>query len=309
MSHDAIISPAVLGTTQALAAQFATAQPFRHIVIDNFLDRAYVDDLLTQFPAFERGNYIGDDGRAGGKSTFDAMPRIGPAYASLDQVIQTPAFLAWLGELTGIDDLLFDPFYLGGGTHENRDGQPLSAHIDFNYHPSERWHRRVNLIVYLNHEWEENWGGLFDLYKDPYADPTPAVTVAPLFNRCVVFETTENSWHGFDKITLPDDKKHLSRKSIALYFYTKEREAEQTAGRHTTHYVNRQLPEHLTHGHTLSEADVASLREMIDSRDNLLKILYDENSKLLQAQDKGFSGHVLYLMKRLYIRYRKRTAG
>jgi hypothetical protein len=309
MSHASIISPAVLTATDRHAASFASAQPFRHVIIDDFLDRPYADALLAQFPAFERGNYIGDDGRPGGKSTFDAMPRLGPAYAQLDQVIQSPGFLAWLGRLTGIDDLLFDPFYLGGGTHENRDGQPLSAHIDFNYHPSERWHRRLNLIVYLNHEWERAWGGLFDLYRDPYADPTPAVSVAPLFNRCVVFETTENSWHGFDRIQLPDDRKALTRKSVALYFYTKNRDPAETAGRHTTHYVNAQLPPHLAAGHTLTDGDVASLRELIASRDALMKTLYQENSQLLQAQDKGFGGHMLYLMKRLYMRYRKRTAG
>jgi hypothetical protein len=309
VSHEAIINPAALAAVDGQAQAFANAQPFRHIVIDDFLDRAYIDELLRAFPAFERGNYIGDDGRPGGKSTVDSMPRLGPAYRRLDEIIQTPAFLAYIGRITGIDDLLYDPFYLGGGTHENRNGQPLSAHIDFNYHPSERWHRRLNLIVYLNHEWDESWGGLLDLYRDPYADPKPAVSVLPLFNRCVIFETTETSWHGFNQIRLPEDRPDLSRKSIALYFYTKERAVEETAPRHTTHYVNRQLPEHLAAGHTLSEDDVFALRQLIAARDAQMKMLYAENGQLLQAQDKGFGGHVLYLMKRLYMRYRRRTAN
>jgi hypothetical protein len=309
MSHRAIINPAVLDATDRHAQAFASAQPFRHVVIDDFLDRPFIDALLSEFPAFERGNYIGDDGRAGGKSTVDAMPQLGPAYRRLDQIIQTPEFLAYVGRLTGIDDLLYDPFYLGGGTHENRDGQPLSAHIDFNYHPSERWHRRLNLIVYLNHEWDDSWGGLLDLYRDPYADPKPVVRVSPRFNRCVIFETTETSWHGFEQIRIPEERAGLTRKSIALYFYSKERDEEETAARHTTHYVNRQLPEHFAAGHVLSDADVATLRQLIAARDGQMQMLYAENSQLLQAQDKGFGGHVLYLMKRLYMRYRKRASA
>ena len=308
MDHEAIIDTAALGLAERHAEAFATARPFRHVVIDDFLEATFLAELVREFPAFERGNFIGDDGRPGGKSTVDAMPHLGPAYRRLDEIIQTPAFLTYLGRVTGIEGLLYDPFYLGGGTHENRDGQPLSPHIDFNFHPSERWHRRLNLIVYLNPEWEDAWGGLLDLYKDPYADPRPAVRVAPLLNRCVIFETTETSWHGFDRIAFPADRPGLSRKSIALYFYTKDRPAEETAPRHTTHYVNRQLPDYLAPGYTLSEADVFALREMIASRDNLSKMLYAENSQLLQAQDKGFGGQVLYLMKRLYMRYRRRTA-
>lgn len=309
MSHETIINAGVRESVGRHAQAFASAQPFRHVVIDDFLERTFIDELLREFPAFERGNYIGDDGRPGGKSTVDAMPQLGAAYRRLDEIIQTPAFLSYIGRITGIDGLLYDPFYLGGGTHENRNGQPLSAHIDFNYHPSERWHRRLNLIVYLNHEWDESWGGLLDLYRDPYADPKPAVSVLPLFNRCVIFETTENSWHGFDPIRLPEDRPGLSRKSIALYFYTSERPAEETAGRHTTHYVNRQLPEHLLAGHTLSDGDISTLHQLIAARDAQMKMLYEENSRLLQAQDKGFGGHLLYLMKRLYMRYRRRTAS
>jgi hypothetical protein len=305
MSHEAIISDAARRDVARHAEAFASARPFRHLVIDDFLQPAVIEQLRQEFPAFERGNFIGDDGRPGGKSTVDSMPQLGPAYRQLDDVIQSPAFLAYLGQVTGIDGLLYDPFYLGGGTHENRNGQPLRPHIDFNYHPSERWHRRLNLIVYLNPEWDDRWGGLLDLYRDPYADPKPAARIAPLLNRCVIFETTETSWHGFDAITFPPDRPGLSRKSIALYFYTKERPVEETAPRHTTHYVNRQLPEHMTAGHALTDADVAVLRELIASRDGQMKMLYEENSKLLQAQDKGFGGHVLYLMKRLYMRYRR----
>ncbi|WP_430391206.1 2OG-Fe(II) oxygenase [Dyella sp. 20L07] len=304
-SIGSIIQPDALSRVDQWRQDFATAEPFRHVIIDDFLTPEFATELLAQFPAFEKGNYIGDDGRPGGKSTLDRIRGLGGAYRTLDDLIQTRGFLDFVGAITGIPDLIYDPFYLGGGTHENRHGQALKAHIDFNYHPSERWHRRLNLIVYLNHEWDEAWGGMFDLYRDPYADPAPLVRVSPLFNRCVIFETNEKSWHGFDVIRMPEEKRDLSRKSVALYFYSAQRPANEVAGRHTTHYVNAQLPTRLQAGYALSENDVSELQQLVTQRDLQLRDLYEENAKLLQAQDKGFGGHLLYLMKRLYVRYRR----
>lgn len=299
------INPAVAAQVARWRSEFTDAQPFRHVVIEDFLAPALAAQLLASFPAFERGNAIGDDGRPGNKSTLDRIRQLGSAWQQLDNAIQSPPFLDWIGQVTGIDQLLYDPFYLGGGTHENRHGQALSAHIDFNYHPSERWHRRLNLIVYLNPEWEQAWGGNLQLYRDPYADPVPAQVIVPAFNRCVIFETTEHSWHAFDQIRLPEQHRALSRRSIALYFYSRERPAAETAGRHTTHYVDAGLPGDWNAGRVLDADDLALLRQLIGSRDQRLRDLYAENTRLLQAQDGGLTGHLLYLAKRLYVRLRR----
>lgn len=305
LSPPPLIHPSAAAQLARWQTEFANAQPFRHVVIDDFFAPDVAQALLDTFPSFERGNSVGDDGRQGNKSVLERIRGLGGAWAGLDDGIQSAAFLQWVGQLTGIDELLYDPFYLGGGTHENRHGQALSAHIDFNYHPSERWHRRLNLIVYLNPEWEAAWGGNLELYRDPYAEPTPQVRVVPAFNRCVIFETTEHSWHAFDPITLPEDRRGLSRRSVALYFYSRQRPAQEVAGRHTTHYVDAGIPAHLQAGHTLSEGDMATLRQIVGQRDQRLRDLYAENSRLLQAQDRGFGGHLLYLAKRLYVRTRR----
>jgi hypothetical protein len=275
------------------------------VVIDDFLSARFAQRLLDQFPAFERGNSVGDDGKAGNKSTFERVRSLGPDYAQLDDLVKSREFLGLIESITGIPGLLYDPFYLGGGTHENRQGQSLQAHIDFNYHPSEGWHRRLNLIVYLNHDWEQSWGGNLELYADPYKDKRPSVVVPPVFNRCVLFETSEVSWHAFDRIRLPAEQANASRKSIALYFYTKDRPQEETAGKHTTHYVHRQVAEHIRAGHTLTEDDVAELHAIVDGRDHLLQRLYEENAELRQAQDRGFAGRLLFVLRRLYVRYRR----
>lgn len=302
-----LINPDVAASLSRWREAFASAQPFRHVVIEGFLRPEVAQSLISTFPAFESGNCIGDDGQPGGKSTVEGIRRLGGVYEQLDEAVQSTAFLTWLGELTGIPGLLYDPFYLGGGTHENRHGQSLSAHIDFNYHPSERWHRRLNLIVYLNDGWRPEWGGALELYRDPYQDTQPAHVLSPIFNRCVIFETTEHSWHAFNRIDLPEPLRATTgRKSVALYFYSKDRPVEETAGRHTTHYVQQQLPDRFQPGHELDADDVRLLRELLAHRDGQLKTQYDEIARLLQAQDRGLTGKLLYLAKRLYVRSRRR---
>ncbi len=308
-----VLADSVLAQRTALSQQFAAAQPFRHVVIDGFLEAGFADQLLAQFPAFERGNYLAEHGRPGEKSTFERVRALGPAYARLDDLVRSKAFLDFLGQLTGLPGLLYDPWYLGGGTHDNRQGASLDPHIDFNFHPIERWHRRLNLIVYLNPEWRPEWGGALNLYRDPTQDDGPGQSVTPLFNRCVVFETTEHSWHGFDRITLPAGHEALSRRSIALYFYTPPAVgagAEPEA--HSTVYVGRRLPAHLRAGHLLTEADMADLQALVEDKDGRIAIQYDEIARLMtlaRAHERGLAGSVLYLARKAMASLRLRRQG
>jgi hypothetical protein len=300
-----VLNPTMKAQVSDLRVAFESAQPFPHVVIDDFLDDDFARALHSAFPAFEHGNSVGDNGEPGGKSTVDRIRALGSAYQRLDESIRSRPFLDWLGELTGIENLLYDPWYLGGGTHENRDGMSLDPHVDFNFHPSERWHRRLNLIVYLNPEWHEAWGGSLEFFADPHADAQPSHRVVPQFNRCVVFETSERSWHAFNTIRLPQAQRELTRRSIALYFYTRDRPAQEVADRHTTFYVNRQLPETIKEGCVLSARDVAEIRQLLEARDAHIRRLYVENTELRAAQDKGLAGNLLYLAKRAYVRFRR----
>ena len=221
-----------------LAQKFAAAKPFRHVVVDDFLRPDIVGTLIEQFPSFDPRKAVNELGEIGRKAVVSRIAGIGPAYKSLDRLIQDETFLRLIGQIAGIADLVYDPEYVGGGTHENLDGQDLDVHVDFNYHPGRRLHRRLNLILFLNPEWHEAWGGCLELHNDPWTPEANYVsTIVPIANRAVLFETTERSWHGFSQIRLPPDRLHLSRKSVAVYYYTAKRSAEETAHSHGTVYV------------------------------------------------------------------------
>ena len=206
-----------------------------------------------------------------------------------DDLIRSEEFLNLVGPWTGIPNLLYDPEYVGGGTHENRHGQELDPHVDFNYHPTTALHRRLNLILFLNREWDESWGGVLDFHRDPWDPDSDQVrSIPPAFNRCVVFETNEYSWHGFRQIALPEDKRHISRHTIAVYFYTRERPPDEVAPDHSTVYVPRPMPAHFQPGHTLSEDDYSDLRTLYMRNTHQIKFLYDllaKRSHVLAERD------------------------
>lgn len=281
-SLDGLLQAGVIARAEAYAAQFRAARPFRHVVIDDFLDPAFAGALLSQFPAFDEAAALNEDGQVGGKATQEQVRALGSAFERMDDLLQSRAMLDLIGRICGMEDLRYDPWYFGGGTHENRHGQDLDPHIDFNYHPITRQHRRLNLIVYLNPEWDDDWGGSLQLHRDPYVEPEQdeIVTVAPRMNRCVIFETSERSWHGFRRIELPQDRRDLSRRSFAVYFYTETRPPAETADEHSTVYVERHLPERFGEGYVLERADVAELKSMLRRRDQHLRRLYREIQKL-----------------------------
>ena len=309
-----LINPDVIAKQDEFAARFLPRDPFRHVVIDDFLADGYATQLLDQFPPFEHGSARNEAGELGNKSTVEKIRHLGAAYSALDDLVQSSEFLDLIGRITGIDGLLYDPWYFGGGTHENRQGQDLDAHVDFNRHPVNRWHRRLNLIVYLNREWQDDWGGSLQLHSDPRSTDDRIITITPKFNRAVIFETTETSWHGFPRIALPEDRHALTRKSVALYFYTKDRPVEETGDMHSTIYVDAPLPARFAAGHTLDADDVEQLRHLLARRDKHNQRLYRDltamTAKFEEAQVALYGrrlGRLRYLAQVALRRWRQRA--
>jgi Rps23 Pro-64 3,4-dihydroxylase Tpa1-like proline 4-hydroxylase len=295
-----LVSRGVREKASELRQTFRSARPFRHVVIDDFLEPSFCREICDQFPDFDAKAAINENRQVGGKATQERVRGLGPAFKTLDDLVQSKAFRNMVSRISSVPDLKYDPHYFGGGTHENRQGQDLDPHIDFNYHPISRQHRRLNLIVYLNEEWEDDWGGSIQLHRDPRREPSEdeIVTVTPLMNRCVMFETTEHSWHGFPRIELPEDKQHLSRRSFALYFYTEDRPAEETATEHSTVYVERHLPEYIRAGKTLEEHDLEEIKRLLARRDQHLKRLYGTIQRLHGELAKQRQDSMVDMLKR-----------
>lgn len=307
-----LISGHVLAQAQIYRDRFARREPFRHVVIDDFFAADYAARLLSEFPPFERGNARNEHGELGNKATVERVRGLGPAYAALDDLVRSPALLDLVERITSIPELLYDPWYFGGGTHENRDGQDLDPHVDFNRHPVESWHRRLNLIVYLNREWDDAWGGSLELHSDPRSSDDRITLITPIYNRCVIFETTETSWHGFSRIGQEGAPSSLSRKSIALYFYTRERPTEELADAHSTIYIDRPLPERFRPGLALDARDIGELRTLLTRRDQHNQRLYREITRLTAELEElrtalyaGRLGRLRYLAQRLKLGFQR----
>lgn len=256
---------------------FQNASPFPHVCLDDFLDPSFANDLHDQFPSPERDDsyydYCIEDGGARGTNYANPDPlRFPPAFKKLDKLFSSSSFLNHLSNITGIDDLIYDPDYQGGGLRASENQAFLPIHLDFNRHPKvPKWHRRINLLYYLNHNWSDEKGGHIQVHRDPQilgSDVSLVNEFAPIFNRAFIFETSESSWHGFRKLNLNDGER---RKCFSIYFYTLQRPEGDIPFRNTE-YVEPPLPPALLE--KLSEDDRMILRNLIRRRDDRIALLY-----------------------------------
>jgi hypothetical protein len=272
-----------------LCEQFMRADPFPWLVLDEFLRPQFVAELCRGFPPKDRDydRYcLADDGTVGtdyANATLEVFP---PAFQELDRLLRGDAFLRFLGEITGIDGLLDDPEYFGGGIRESQARAFLPAHIDFNYHPRTLSHRRLNLLIYLNEAWEEDWGGAIQVHRDPtlYKGHDIVASFAPIVNRCFLFETSERSWHSFSRLCPPPGR---SRRAFTIYYYTTSRPDAERVTLRNTEYVEPPLPARLVEGYVLTAEDVDLLAEAIARRDDRIQMLYR-----LRAEADGKYAHV-----------------
>ena len=237
------------------------------------MSRSSPNVLLADFPVFNPALAANEIyGGAWGKAVNTRISQISPAYEELYELIGSAEFLDLMSQVSGIPGLMPDPALYGGGTHENLHGQDLDPHVDFNYDEPQKLHRRLNLIVFLNKGWKADWGGSLEIHSNPRRPAENRIqSYEPLFNRAVLFETNEYSWHGFPKIELPEEERHRSRKSISIYLYTRERPAEEIAPLHGTFYVHRPLDKRFRAGYTLTEADEKDLLFQVDRRDKWIE--------------------------------------
>ena len=216
------------------AEEFRSAQPYPHIVIDDFLPKDVAHRLASVFPGPD-DNVAWDHYAAPGlevKLGCGDETKFPPAIRTAVRDMNSSIFGQWLEKMTGIPHLIVDHHLLGGGMHLTRQGGLLGIHSDFNWHPQIHAHRRLNLLVYLTPDWRPEYGGELELWN---TEGTQLVRrVEPIFNRAVLFTTRSDTFHGHPTPwTAPNG---INRQSIALYYYTSERPEGEMRPAHNTLY-------------------------------------------------------------------------
>jgi len=220
---------------EAQVDAYRVAEPFPHVVIDNLLDPAMLDEVLAVFPDQQAPFWQRFRSDRETKLALDKESLVPVPIRLLLYSLNSAPFLDFLERLTGIDGLIPDSHWDGGGLHQiQRDGM-LAVHADFNSNKRTHLDRRLNLLLYLNKDWKPEFGGDLELWN---RDMTTCVKkIAPVFNRMVIFSTTDYTYHGHpDRLTCPPDR---SRKSLALYYYSNGRPDGQRSGSHSTLFVRR----------------------------------------------------------------------
>lgn len=209
------------GIAEGLKDQYLNADPFPHIVLDNFFDEAYINTLVDGFPDLAK-NSINErfENSREVKWASHLESGIPVEHRAFIHFLNSQPFLQFLQEISGISEVLLpDPYLAGGGLHQIKAGGLLKLHADFNKNIHTGLDRRLNVIVYLNKNWQEDFGGHLELWDKDVE--RCAQKVLPIANRMVIFSTTDFSYHGHpEALTCPEDR---SRNSIALYYYSNGR--------------------------------------------------------------------------------------
>ena len=206
--------------------QFLNNQPFPHIVIDNFLPEEIADAALNSYNEYENDEWWEFRNENEIKLASKDEILIPQAIRSILHELNSGFVLNWLEYLTDVPGLVPDTHLYGGGIHRIESGGKLAIHQDFNIHNRTKLYRKLNLLLYLNKDWKDSYGGDLELWN---RDKTKCeVKIPPIFNRCVIFNTsTGYSWHGHpEPLNTPLG---ISRKSLALYYYNVGEEAAMLA--------------------------------------------------------------------------------
>ena len=200
-----------------LHEEYVSAEPYPHIVLDEILPRDLAQRVLRNFPLQPLASDTVFNINYGGHLKRQIAPEDCSGFVrELFRFFNSRAMLAFLEGLSGIEGLLPDPYFEGGGFHEISAGGKLGVHADFRIHEKLHLQRRLNLLIYLNEDWDDRWNGRLELWDRQMQHCVKAVS--PVMNRCVVFNTDADSYHGHpDPLGTPPE---IKRRSIALYYYT-----------------------------------------------------------------------------------------
>jgi hypothetical protein len=210
----------------------AFVHPFKHWVIDNFLTDSSVAKLYCDFPE-PTPDWYSYNNVFEVKRSMDDISKLPESISAALSAFNMRPMVDYFERLTGIEGLISDPWLRGGGCHYIQRGGKLDVHADFNLHPHLKLDRRLNAILYLNWEYRPENQGQLELWNKDMTECV--VKVEPIYNRLVVFETTDTSYHGHPEPWLGD----IPRISLALYYYTNGRPEHEKSAPHSTLFKKR----------------------------------------------------------------------
>ncbi|MBY8978134.1 2OG-Fe(II) oxygenase [Rhodobacteraceae bacterium NNCM2] len=209
------------------ASAYQSAEPYNHICLDNFLPEEVVERVRADLATLPDADSSFNRAQERLKTSYN--PERLPLYTkNLFHAFNSRPFILFLEEMTGIKGLIPDPYYIGAGIHRVANGGHLDIHADFNLHGQMKLERRLNVLIYLNKDWREEYGGSFEIWDKEMTHKE--ASFVPIYNRMVCFSTGSDTFHGNPApVNHPDGQDRLS---IALYYYTAtwspERKAHST---------------------------------------------------------------------------------
>jgi len=230
------VSPVLLPLNSApsfeeLQDQFREADPFPYVVIDNFLEPSVAEAVAAEFPAFDGPIWNEYNNALEVKKACNHWDRFPRATYKLFSFLNSKSFVDEVSKLAG-EQLYADPGLHGGGWHSHASGGKLNTHLDYSLHPKTGLERRLNLILYIQPDWQLEWGGALGFWRHDETKNAPGDLVKQipcLFNRAVIFDTSQNSWHGLpDPVACPPGK---PRNSLAVYYLCEPRPEAAERGR------------------------------------------------------------------------------
>ena len=205
-----------------LQKKFKNAEPFPHIIIDNFLNAEIAEEIEKKFTQINRDQWLNFTHYNEYKFALNDTSQMPDGISAALDLLNCDKFLKLIEEITGIDNLIADPQLEGGGMHLIKKNGFLNIHTDFSTHPvNHNWQRKLNLLLYLNKNWKQEYGGEIEFWNEDITERK--AKIPPVFNRCVIFKTDDKSFHGHpEPLNCPENE---YRKSLAVYYYQNNPEA------------------------------------------------------------------------------------
>jgi Rps23 Pro-64 3,4-dihydroxylase Tpa1-like proline 4-hydroxylase len=217
------------------AQEYKNGKPFPHIYFDDFLPEEAAEAVLKEFPEPKLLRWTEFNEPTQRKLAYDSVEKLPQSIRTTLYFLNSRPMLKFLEVLTGIDGVIPDPYYAGGGLHQIKPGGNLEVHADFNFHPKFKLDRRINVLIYMNKDWKDEYGGHFELWNKEMT--AAEQKILPVFNRCAIFSTTSTSYHGHPTpLACPPDR---TRKSMATYYYSVGRPEGEVSKPHSSLFQHR----------------------------------------------------------------------